>query len=263
MQSFFGKINFVRKFTPDFAETIKPLQKMIRKDVDFKWDDERKDAFNNIKTAISQAPVLRSPDFSKYFFLYTFASDQSLAAVLTQKDDDNNEAPISFMSTNLQGAELNYPAIDKQAYAVYKAVKHFRSYILKNHTKVIVPHPAVRSLFTQQEMGERRGNWMEVVQEFDLDIKPAKLVKGQGLCKLVAEAQDRINEDLGWENELALWCSEALYIPPGKESWYGKLIYLLHHGTFPENLNPKERRALRLKSAQYRLINSVLFLCKL
>jgi hypothetical protein len=38
---------------------------------------------------------------------------------------------------------------------------------------------------------------MAVVQEFDLDIKPAKLVKGQGLCKLVAEAQDRINEDPG------------------------------------------------------------------
>jgi hypothetical protein len=58
MQSFFGKINFVRKFTPDFAETIKPLQKMIRKDVEFKWDDEPKSAFNNIKTTISQAPVL-------------------------------------------------------------------------------------------------------------------------------------------------------------------------------------------------------------
>jgi hypothetical protein len=40
MQSFFGQINFVRKFTPDFVETIKPLQKMIRKDVEFKWDDE-------------------------------------------------------------------------------------------------------------------------------------------------------------------------------------------------------------------------------
>jgi hypothetical protein len=132
--------------------------------------------------------VLRSPDFGKYFFLYTFASDQSLAIVLTHKDDDNNESPVSYMSTNLQGVELNYPTIDKQAYALYKAVKHFRSYILNNHTKITVPHPAVRSLFTQQEMGERRGNWMEVVQEFDLDIKPAKLVKGQGLCKLAAEA---------------------------------------------------------------------------
>jgi hypothetical protein len=41
-------------------------------------------------------------------------------------------------------------------------------------------------------MGERRGNWMAVVQEFDLDIKPAKLVKGQGLCKLAVEAQDQV-----------------------------------------------------------------------
>ena len=130
----------MRKFTPDFTETIKPLQKMIRKDAEFKWDDERKSAFNNIKTVISQAPMLRSPDFRKYFFLYTFSSDQSLAAVLTQKVDDNNEALISFMSTNLQGAELNYPVIDKKSYAIYKAVKHFRSYILKNHTKLIVPH---------------------------------------------------------------------------------------------------------------------------
>jgi hypothetical protein len=143
MQSFFRKNNFVRKFTLDFAEIIKPLQRMIRKDVEFKWDDERKYAFNNIKVAISQALVMRSPDFNRDFNLYTFASNQSLAAVLTQKDDENNEAPMSFMSTNIQGVELNYPPIDKQAYAVYKAVKHFRSYILKNHTKVIVPHPAV------------------------------------------------------------------------------------------------------------------------
>jgi hypothetical protein len=37
-------------------------------------------------------------------------------------------------------------------------------------------------------MGERRGDWMEVVQEFNLDIKHAKLVKGKGLCKFPAEA---------------------------------------------------------------------------
>jgi hypothetical protein len=101
------------------------------------------------------------------------------------------------MSTNLQGLELNYPSIDKQAYVVYKEVKHFRPYILKNHTKVIVPHPSVRSLFTQQEMGERRGNWMVVIQEFDLEIKPTRIVKGQGLCKLAAESQDLI-ENRDW-----------------------------------------------------------------
>ena len=55
------------------------------------------------------------------------------------------------MSTCLQGGELNYTAMDKQAYAVFKAVKQFRPYILNNQTKVIVPHLAVRSLFIQKE----------------------------------------------------------------------------------------------------------------
>jgi hypothetical protein len=100
---------------------------------------------------------------------------------------------------------------------------------------------------------------MEVVQEFDLYIKPAKLVKGKGLCKLVVEAQDQVNEEPGWENDLMLWCSETLYVSPGQESWYGKLTYLLHHGTCLEYLNPKERIVLKVKSRQYHLINLMLF----
>ena len=126
---------------------------------------------SEIKTIVAHAPSLRSPDFDKDFILYTFASDDSLAAVLTQKEDGGDEIPISFMSTGLQGAGLNYPAIDKQAYAVFKEVKQFRPYILKNWTKVIIPHPAVRSLFVQKELGERRGNWVTTLQEYDLEFK--------------------------------------------------------------------------------------------
>ena len=113
--------------------------------------------------------------------MYTFTSDDSLAAVLTQKEDGEDEFPISFMSTGMQGAKLNYPSMDKQAYVVFKAVKQFRPYTLKNRTKVIVPHPAVRSLFVQKELGERRGNWVTALQEYDLEFKPASIVKGKGL----------------------------------------------------------------------------------
>ena len=93
------------------------------------------------------------------------------------------------MSTSLQGAELNYPYLDKQAYAMFKVVKQFRPYILKNWTKVIVPHPTVRSLFVQKELGERRGNWVTALQEYGLEFKPASIVKGQGLCKLMTESK--------------------------------------------------------------------------
>ena len=74
--------------------------------------------------------------------------------------------------------------MDKQAYAIFKVVKESRPYILKNQTKVIVPHPAVRSLFVQKELGERRGNWVTALQEYDLEFKPSSIVRGQGLCSV-------------------------------------------------------------------------------
>ena len=152
MQSFMGTINFVRRFVPNFVQIVNPLQQMVKQSVQFKWTDVERNTFSKMKTSIAQAPSLKSPNFEKDFILYTFASKDSLVAVLTQKEDGGDEYPISFMSTGLQGADLNYPAVDKQAYAVFKAVKQFRPYILKNHTKVIVPHPAVRSLFVQKEL---------------------------------------------------------------------------------------------------------------
>lgn len=79
--------------------------------------------------------------------MYTFASNVSYATILTQKNDDGNEVPISYMSSNLQGVELNYPGVEKQGFAVFKAIKHFCPYLLKANIKVIIPHPVVRALF--------------------------------------------------------------------------------------------------------------------
>ena len=150
---------------------------MVKQSVQFKWTDLEKNAFSKIKIYVSHAPSLKSPNFEKDFIFYTVASDDSLAVVLTQKEEGGDEYPISFMSTGLQGAELNYPVVDKQAYAAFKVVKQFRPYIIKNRTKVIVPHPAIQSLFVQKELGERRGNWVTSLQEYDLELKPTSIVK--------------------------------------------------------------------------------------
>jgi hypothetical protein len=78
--------------------------------------------------------------------------------MLTQKNEDREEFPVSFMSTGLQGADMKYPTIDKQAFAVFKVVNHFHPYLLRSHTKIIIPHLAVRALLIQKEPGDRRGN---------------------------------------------------------------------------------------------------------
>ena len=66
-----------------------------------------------IKKAIIEAPSLTTPDFLKTFVLYTFSSDTSYTSILTQLNNQKNEALIAFFSSNLQGAELNYSAMEK------------------------------------------------------------------------------------------------------------------------------------------------------
>ena len=87
MQSFLGKINFVKRFVPAFSEVVQPMQNMIKKVATFKWNEVEKDAFAKIKKLIAESPALLSPNFDKEFYLYTFASELSYAGVLTQKND--------------------------------------------------------------------------------------------------------------------------------------------------------------------------------
>eukprot|EP00253_Pinus_taeda_P010355 PITA_10355 len=190
MQSFLGQINFVKRFLPDFSQIILPLQNMIKTNSVLKWGVPEKEAFELIKKSIIDAPALNTPNFSNHFTLYTITSDSSYAAVLTQINDHNLKAPISFYSSNIQGAELNYSEVEKQAFVVYKAVKHYRPFLLKAHTKVIVPFSSVRQLLIQRELGEKRANWVTTLQEYDIEIKPTKIVRGQGFCRLLAGASN-------------------------------------------------------------------------
>ena len=113
MQSFLGQINFVKRFIPDFSQIVLPMQNMIKKNLVFKWGYKEKEAFDAIKQEIINSPALNTPDFSKYFILYTLATETSYAAILTQLNDQKIEAPISFFSSNLQGDELSYSDVEK------------------------------------------------------------------------------------------------------------------------------------------------------
>lgn len=91
MQSFLGKINFLRKFIFDYSQVVKPMQEMVRKDVIYKWEKMEKDVISLIKQEITKAPALYNPYFKNYFLLYTFASNTSPVTILILKDDHNNE----------------------------------------------------------------------------------------------------------------------------------------------------------------------------
>jgi hypothetical protein len=70
IQSFLGTINFVRRFIVKFAKLTKHISTMLRKDSEVKWTKAARHSFNAIKKAITTAPVLISPNFSKVFYIF-------------------------------------------------------------------------------------------------------------------------------------------------------------------------------------------------
>ena len=120
------------------------------------------------------------------------------ATVLTQPNKQKLEALICFFNSNFQGVELNYLEVEKQAFTIFNSIKNFRPFLLKNHTKVIVPFPTVRQLLILKELGEKRANWVIAQQEYDIEMKPAKIVRGKGFFRLITRASNKsTNEDSG------------------------------------------------------------------
>ena len=119
---------------------------MLKKDSRVNWTTEAKASFEHIKKVISEAPVLTSPDYLKDFLIFSFTSQHTIAAVFLQKDDEGFECLITFFSKSLRDAELKYDIMEKQAYAMVKALKAFRTYVL--HSKIIayVPTTTVKDI---------------------------------------------------------------------------------------------------------------------
>jgi hypothetical protein len=78
--------------------------------------------------------------------------------------------------------------IEKQAYALVKSLKDFRVYVLHSRVSAHIPSASVKDILIQPDIDGRRGKWISKILEFDLEINPTKLVKGQGLAKLLAES---------------------------------------------------------------------------
>jgi hypothetical protein len=86
--AFLGKINFLRRFVSNFVELVKHITTMLRKGNEVKWIAKPRESFVQIKRALTEALVLINPDYSKDFLVFSFASFDTIAAVLLQKNEE-------------------------------------------------------------------------------------------------------------------------------------------------------------------------------
>ena len=129
---------YYRKFCRNFSDQAAPLTRLLKKENRFRWSDECQTAFENIKTMLSNKPVLKAPDFEQPFCLGVDASETGIGAVMIQADDQKNLHPVSYFSRKLNSFQKSYSAREKELLALLLSVQHFEIYLTASVSPTVV-----------------------------------------------------------------------------------------------------------------------------
>ena len=172
LRSFLGIAGFYRRHILGFANIASPLNRLLRKEVSFEWDDACQEAFKQLKSKLTSAPVLGYPDYDKPFKIYSDASRTSLGAVMAQIDKNGKERVISYAGRTLLPAERrSYSISELEAAAICFAMRSFEHYVREVHVQVITDHLPLVSIFKSGSPSKRIAKWVYSMAKFDYEIK--------------------------------------------------------------------------------------------
>ena len=179
IKSFLGACSYYRRFIPNFAVMAEPLRRIEKQ---FKTsaaqvrqavaeDEEAVQGFTALKSALVNAPLLITPDFTKPFLIISDASKYFIGGCLCQRDAEGIERPVAFTSRPLRGSELNYAISDAEGLAMVHCCRLWRHFIVDTPCMCVTDHISLSSLMTQKEHASpRQARYALDLQEFDLTV---------------------------------------------------------------------------------------------
>ncbi|CAI7886383.1 unnamed protein product [Closterium sp. NIES-54] len=132
LRALLGFLNYYRKFIPDFSKRAAPLNKLLREDQKWQWEEPQEEALKGLMEAVKSGAVLKLPNGKAPFVLYTDWSSVGMGAVLSQLEE-GQEKVVAFASRTCNPAEANYSSYEGEGLAAVWAVGHFRVYLQGRH----------------------------------------------------------------------------------------------------------------------------------
>ena len=197
VRAFLGLVRYVASFLPNLAEYTSILTPLTTKPADKvfpEWTQLHQRAFDQIKSLVLSRDCLTTINHDNHgdnkIFVACDASDKRTGAVLTYGPTKETARPVAFESTQLKGAELNYPVHEKELLAILRALKKWRVDLLGETFTVFTDHRTLTKFKKQKDLSRRQSRWQEEMGQYDFEI-----VYVGGETNEAADALSRLPDD--------------------------------------------------------------------
>ena len=172
VRSLLGVTNFCCRFIPNYATLTAPLRELTKKGKPFVWTNKHDQALEKLRSALNCATENTYFDSTKMTEVFTDASPVGIAAVLTQKNHNNQRKIIAYASRSLSATEKNYSQLEREALAIIWACEHFHLYLYGGRFSVITDHQPLVKIFNNpaSKPSARLERWSLRLQPYDVVI---------------------------------------------------------------------------------------------
>jgi len=134
------------------------------------WSGKEQTTFEDLKTAVTTAPVLVSPQKSDPFRIEVNSSDFATRAVLSQQSiTDRKWHPVAFYSKFLSSMEWNYKIHDKEMLAIIHALEEWRHFLegMTYLVEIWTDYKNLEYFMMAKKLNCRQARWSLHLARFD------------------------------------------------------------------------------------------------
>ncbi|KAL0383101.1 UNVERIFIED_CONTAM: hypothetical protein Scaly_0597400 [Sesamum calycinum] len=183
LKSLQGKLAYLQRFISNLAGRCQPFSRLMKKDVQFQWDETCDKAFKSIKSYLMKPPVLVAPVPGRPLILYVAAQERSVGILLAQKNNEGKENALYYLSRTITPNELKYSPIEKLCLTLIFSIQKLKHYFQSHSIHLVSKANPLKYVMAKPVLSDRLAKWYLQLQQFEITYVPQKAVKGQVLVE--------------------------------------------------------------------------------
>ena len=173
VQSLAGKVAALNKFVSRATDKCLPFFKVLKKA--FQWTDECEEALSKLKEYLTQPPFLSPSIIGERLRLYLVVWNTAVNSALIGEEEEV-QRPVYYTSQAFQGAEANYPRLEKIAFTMVVASRKLRHYFHANLIVIMIDQ-LIRKTMNEIDAAGCLVQWAIKLGQFDIEYRPQIAIK--------------------------------------------------------------------------------------